>query len=134
MPKKVLFAGLFLIIAVAATSAQNISIKEEPLVSQMLERFVQINRSVSTIDGWRVQILATPDRQQLESARQTFQYKYPNINVDWRHTNPWYKLYVGAYADRLDAMRLQTLLRRDYPNAYLVRDNTVRPVELLGSF
>lgn len=134
MLQKPFLTFIILIGAITATTAQNIHIKEEALISQMLERFSQMNRSVTTIDGWRVQILATPDRQQLESARQVFQYKYPNINVDWVHTNPWYKLYVGAFASKLEAMRLQYLLKRDYPNAYLVRDNTVRPVELLGAY
>jgi len=134
MQKKCFFALILLIGTAAMATAQNISIKEEAQVSQMLERFSQLNRSVSTIDGWRVQILATPDRQQLESARQVFQYKYPNINVDWVHTNPWYKIYVGAFSSKLDAMRLQSLLKRDYPNAYLVKDNTIRPVELLGAY
>lgn len=134
MQRKLLFAFIFLVGIATATTAQNIHIKEDPLISQMMDRFSQMNRSVTTIDGWRVQVLATPDRQQLESARQVFQYKYPNINVDWVHTNPWYKLYVGAFANKLDAMRLQYLLKRDYPNAYLVKDNTVRPVELLGAY
>ncbi len=114
--------------------AQDIQVKEDPLIAQMMERFASINKSSSTIDGWRVQILATPDRQKLESARSVFQYKYPNLSVDWVHTNPWYKLYVGAFATKLDAMRLQYLLKRDYPNAYLVRDNTVKTVELIGSY
>lgn len=134
MQRKLLFAFIFLVGIATTMTAQNIHIKEDPLISQMMDRFSQMNRSVTTIDGWRVQVLATPDRQQLESARQVFQYKYPNINVDWVHTNPWYKLYVGAFANKLDAMRLQYLLKRDYPNAYLVKDNTVRPVELLGAY
>lgn len=124
-----------LVLWLAGTAlAQNIQVKEEAAISQMMDRFASINKSVAVIDGWRIQILATPDRQKLESARQVFQYKYPNINVDWVHTNPWYKLYVGAFASKLDAMRLQYLLKRDYPNAYLVKDNTVRPVELLGAY
>lgn len=134
MQRKLFFALILLVGMATATTAQNIHIREESLVAQMMDRFSQLNRSVTTIDGWRVQILATPDRQQLEGARQVFQYKYPNINVDWVHTNPWYKLYVGAFANKLDAMRLQYLLKRDYPNAYLVKDNTVRPVELLGAY
>lgn len=134
MQRKFFFILILLLGTAAMATAQNITVKEEPLISQMLEKFSQINRSVTTIDGYRVQILATPDRQQLESARQVFQYKYPNINVDWVHVNPWYKLYVGAFASKLDATRLQYLLKRDYPNAYLVRDNTIRPAELLGSF
>lgn len=132
--KRGLFAILILFSSGIIAFAQDIQVKEDPLIAQMMERFALINKSSSTIDGWRVQILATPDRQKLESARSVFQYKYPNLAIDWVHTNPWYKLYVGAFATKLDAMRLQYLLKRDYPNAYLVRDNTVKTVELIGSY
>lgn len=134
MQSKLFFALIFLMSTAATATAQSIVVKEERAITDMMERFSQLNRSVATINGYRVQILATPDRQQLESARQVFQYKYPNIRVDWVHTNPWYKLYVGAFDNKLEAMRLQYLLKRDYPNAYLVRDNTIRPVELVGGF
>ncbi len=117
-----------------ALTAQNIQIKEDPLISQMMDRFIKSNKATTTVDGWRVQVLATPDRQQLESARQVFQYKYPNIPIDWVHANPWYKLYAGAFKTKLEAIRLQYLLRRDYPSAYLVKDNTVRPAELIGVY
>lgn len=117
-----------------ALTAQNIQIKEDPLISQMMDRFIKNNKATTTVDGWRVQVLATPDRQQLESARQVFQYKYPNIPIDWVHANPWYKLYAGAFKTKLEAIRLQYLLRRDYPSAYLVKDNTVRPAELIGVY
>lgn len=117
-----------------ALSAQNIQIKEDPLITQMMDRFIKSNKATTTVDGWRVQVLATPDRQQLESARQVFQYKYPNIPIDWVHANPWYKLYAGAFKTKLEAIRLQYLLRRDYPSAYLVKDNTVRPAELIGVY
>lgn len=129
---KILLTIITLITIHTTFFAQNIQLKEEPGIAQMMQRFVAINKSLSTIDGWRVQILATPDRQKLESTRQVFQYKYPNITVDWVHTNPWYKLYVGAFDSRLSAVRLQSLLQRDYPNAYLVRDNTIKPADLLG--
>lgn len=117
-----------------ALTAQNIQIKEDPLIAQMMDRFIKNNKATTTVDGWRVQVLATPDRQQLESARQVFQYKYPNIPIDWVHANPWYKLYAGAFKTKLEAIRLQYLLRRDYPSAYLVKDNTVRPAELIGVY
>ncbi|HMO40496.1 MAG TPA: SPOR domain-containing protein [Saprospiraceae bacterium] len=117
-----------------ALPAQNIQLREEPQISQMMERFAAINKATATVNGWRVQVLATPDRQQLERTRQIFQYKYPNIPTDWKHANPWYKLYAGAFSTKLEAIRLQYLLRRDYPSAYLVRDNTVRPAELIGIY
>ncbi len=129
--------GILLLLAIGyatSSAAQQILIKEEPMVTQMMSRFASINKGTTSLDGWRIQVIATPDRAQLENARQVFQYKYPNIPVDWVHANPYYKLRVGAFVTKLEAMRLQYLLKRDYPSAYLVRDNSVRPVELLGVY
>ncbi len=112
--------------------AQNIQIKEDPLVTMMVNRFVEINKSKSNIDGWRIQILATTDRQRLESVRQTFQYRYPNIPIDWIHNKPYYKLRAGAFSSKLEALRLKYILEQDYPGTYPVRDKKIRPEELIG--
>ncbi len=133
-----MFKGLFfislLLSFVTISYSQNIQIKEDPLVTQMLDRFISINKSKIAIEGWRIQVLATTDRQRMESARQVFQYKYPNIPVNWEHSNPYFKLRAGAFATKLEALRLQYLLKRDYPSALLVKDNAVRPSELIGYY
>ena len=112
--------------------AQNIQLKEEPLISQMMNKFTDLNKSSSNLEGWRIQILATTDRQRLESVRQTFQYRYPNIPVDWVHTKPYYKLRAGAFSSKLEALRLKYILEQDYPGTYPVRDKNIRPQEIIG--
>ena len=112
--------------------AQNIQLKEEPMISLMMDKFIDINKSSSNLEGWRIQILATTDRQRLESVRQTFQYRYPNIPVDWVHTKPYYKLRAGAFSSKLEALRLKYILEQDYPGTYPVRDKNIKPQELIG--
>ncbi len=130
---RVTFIIIAFLCAVQLSAQGNIQIKEEANITQMMSRFTEINKSKTRVDGWRVQVLATPDRQELERVRQVFQYKYPNINIDWVHNSPYYKLRAGAFATKLEAIRLQYLLRRDYPSAYLVKDNNLRPAELVSS-
>ena len=48
-------------------------ITEGPLIKDMMDRFVEINKANSTLEGWRIQLLATTDRQKMESTRQNFQ-------------------------------------------------------------
>ena len=66
---------LFAVIIFASTisSAQNVVIKEQAIITKMMDHFTQVNKSKSFVEGWRVQVLATTDRQKLESARTTFQ-------------------------------------------------------------
>lgn len=128
---RILLACLFATAWQVAT-AQNV--KEEPLIKEMMQQFETINRNRATVSGWRIQLLATTDRQKLDNVRQTFQYRYPNIPVDWIHDPPYYKLRAGAYYTKLDAMRLKHILEKEYSGIYLVKDEKIRTVELVQSY
>ena len=83
------------------------------------------------MSGWRIQILATTDRQNMESALRQFRNLYPSIPVDWLHTKPYYKVRAGAFTTKRDALRTLYILKADYPGAYPVQDNQIKPEELL---
>ena len=114
--------------------AQNVVIEEDDPIGAMMDRYVELNKSKSVIAGWRVQIMASPDRQRLESIKQSFQYRYPSIPVDWVHSAPYYKLRAGAFATKLEALRLKYILEQDYPGIYLVKDDDISPRELIGRY
>lgn len=127
--------GLFLVFGSISVVAQNnVFYEEDALIGEMMDRFAEANKSRTYMDGWRVQVLATPDRQRLESVKQSFQYRYPSIPVDWVHSAPYYKLRAGAFASKLEALRLKYILEQDYPGIYLVKDDAIRPQELIGNY
>lgn len=114
-----------------ATSQGVITEKVDPKVEQLMKRFVELNKSTTTVKGWRIQILATTDRQRMETALQQFQALYPSIPADWVHTKPYYKVRAGAFTTKRDAQSTLYLLKRDYPAAYPVQDTDIKPEELL---
>lgn len=128
--KKILLS-LFFVTSIAALQAQTISETVEPKVSQLMQRFIDQNKSKTTVQGWRIQLLATTDRQNMESSLSRFENLYPSIPVDWLHTKPYYKVRAGAFATKREALRTLYILREDYPGAYPVQDNEIRPEELL---
>jgi hypothetical protein len=134
MLRLLLFAAGFVCVSVSAIAQNNVIVKEDPIIAQMMDRYTQNNKARKTVDGWRVQIFATPDRQSLDRSLQSFQYRYPNLSADWVHHNPYYKIRVGAFASKLEALRLLHILKPDYSGAYLVADNQMRPAELLGNY
>lgn len=130
-----LIACSFVIGLLANVDAQGIlTFHEDPVIIQMMDVYTQTNKSRKTVEGWRIQLLATPDRQNLDRSMQTFQFRYPTLYADWVHHNPYYKIRVGAFSSKLDALRLYYLLKPDYPGAYLVADNQIKPQELLGNY
>ncbi|MBI1225203.1 MAG: hypothetical protein GC192_08170 [Bacteroidetes bacterium] len=124
----------FALLAICYTSIQaqgNITEKVDPSVASLMKRFVDINKSTQTVSGWRIQILATTDRQRVEEALNKFESLYPNISADWIQSKPYYKLRAGAYVSKRDAIAAQYLLKNDYPTAYPVTDNEIKPEELI---
>ena len=115
------------------SAAQNVLIKEDNIVTRMMFRMTQINQTKGTVEGWRIQILATTDRRKLENEKRKFQSRYPQIAVDWTHEKPYYKLKAGAFSTKLEAARLLHELKRDYPSAYPAKDNNISPRELIGA-
>ncbi len=129
--KKSLLSILLLAACFATLQAQgNVTEKVDPAVASLMKRYVDANKSTKTISGWRIQILATTDRQRVEDALNKFQSLYPNIHADWVQSKPYYKLRAGAYTSKRDALAALYLLKNDYPTAYPVQDNEIKPEEL----
>ncbi|MEM9917799.1 MAG: SPOR domain-containing protein [Bacteroidota bacterium] len=127
------FLCLLLVVAtVSFSKAQAVVVKEDPQISRMMERMIEINRNQNQVEGWRIQILATTDRRKMEDAKSRFLANYPQLAVNWIHAKPFYKLRAGAFTSRLDAIRLLHELKRDYPSAYPAKDNNIEPRELIG--
>ena len=132
--KKVLPIVLILSALVVGLQAQSVQVKMDPIIGSMLEQHTANNKAEATVAGWRVQILATTNRQRLESVQQSFRYHYPNVPVDWMHDRPYYKLQAGAFRTKRDALRLKYILSREYEGLYLVRDDAISKTELLNYY
>ena len=126
------FLPILLLLGFAAVSqAQgNVTEKVDPAVASLMKRYVDGNKSTKTISGWRIQLMATTDRQKVEDALKKFESLYPNINADWVQSKPYYKLRAGAFTTKRDAIATQYLLKNDYPTAYPVQDGEIKPEEL----
>ncbi|MEO1261366.1 MAG: SPOR domain-containing protein [Bacteroidota bacterium] len=128
--RKIILCLSFLF-SVVYIHAQSITETVEPKVDQLMNRFIDKNKAQTTVNGWRIQILATTDRQNMENALRRFENLYPSIAVDWVHAKPYYKVQAGAFATKTEALRTLYILKPDYPGAYPVQDNKIRPEELL---
>lgn len=131
---KMIFISLLVLAFFGNGLLAQVNLKEDPSIGKMMESYVSANKAKATVEGWRIQILATTDRQRLETVKQTFQYRYPNVPIDWVHANPYYQLRAGAFLTKLEALRLKYILEQDYSGIYLVKDDKIKPEELVNSY
>ncbi len=111
------------------TDAQ-INIVEDGLVQAMIQRHKETNRSM-TVAGWRVQLAAGTDRNMVTSTKSKFLSVYPEFDAEWTYKAPYYKLNTGAFLTKLEAARLKYKIRKEFPNAYIIRDEKIKPSEFM---
>jgi len=135
MIKPVICVLLLLFLAGSTLSAQDrTTIQQDTSISMLVNTFVELNKTRKVQDGWRIQIISTTDRRRMESVRQAFQYRFPDVPTKWEHEAPYYKLRAGAFATKLEAVHLLHLIKQEFPSAYLTQDDSIVPTELLENY
>jgi len=126
-----IFAILVFWISGNFAGAQNVQVNTDPAVEQLVRNWVAHNRANPRVEGWRIQILSSTDRQRVESGKVQFLGMHPEFSADWVHEKPYYKLRAGAYLTRQEALAALILLKDTYPDAYPTRDNNIHPRDFL---
>lgn len=121
MRRNILFISIIFFGVLGNTYSQNIEVTEEHPIGEMMKKYTSDNKAQTVLAGYRIQLLATTDRQKVERSKSKFEALFPSINVDWEHNKPYYKLRAGAYRTRLDAIRALKTFKRDYPGAYTAK-------------
>lgn len=123
----------FILLAVISSihlHAQNVIVQEDPAVERLMQRYTTESKQVSTMPGWRIQIITTDDRRKMEAARSKFSAMYPDLFMEWEHVVPYYKVKVGAYREKIDLQSFLVELRKDFPSAIPIPEE-VKKTELV---
>lgn len=131
MKQLLLFPAMFCAFLFNGLAQGKVTVNAPTGVKQMADQYIELQKAVPTITGWRIQLLATTDRQEMESTMYRFQVLYPYIKVDWEHVKPYYKIRAGAFESKLDTYRILHLIKQDYPGAYPAIDHSIKPEEFL---
>lgn len=118
------FISLLLILAACAVHAQNDSITyhQDPKINELLGIYKLYNQKNDFLDGYRVQIAFSNDRQEIYNDKAKVYQDFPDEKAYVAYEQPYYKLRIGDYASRLEAYeRLNDVIKK-YPGAFVVRD------------
>ncbi len=97
----------------------------DPKIEQLVQKHILINEIREGIPGYRIQIFfdsGTNSKLKAQVVCDDFRTKYPDIIPYLTFMSPNYKVRVGDFRTRLDAVRSLQHLLLDYPNAYVVTD------------
>lgn len=121
--KKTRFLLILIVLSFLSEMGQaQVTINEEIAITRAMDIFKTLSSNEDQIDGWRIQIINTDDRRQMEADRAKFAQQHPQLKMTWEHVQPYYQVKVGAYKDKIDLEAFLRVLKADFPRAIAVRD------------
>lgn len=119
-----------LLFTIPEAVAQGVSIREHGNVRSLMNTYTYKNKEQAYVKGWRIQIITTSDRREMERAQTEFGNLYPDMVTDWQHRSPYYMLKTGAFRDKLDYQGFLLEVKENFPSATPVLEQ-LRKDELL---
>ena len=103
-----------------------LEIHQDPAIDSLIYRYILYNERLNGIEGYRIQIYSSSDKSaRVESGkvRQEFITKFPDIISYASFDKPgYYKIRVGNYRTRVEGTKYLLMIRKVFPDAYLVPD------------
>lgn len=107
-----------------------VEVNQSQSVSMAMQNHLLKNRDRS-IMGYRVRIFfdnSQNSRTASEHVLKSFRLRYPQHAVYRSYVNPYFKVTVGDFRNRTEAMKLLKEIKSEYPSAFIVKENINFPV------
>ena len=102
-----------------------IKIHQDSRIDTIIKKHIEYNRHQNGIEGYRVQVFFDAGNNSLNRATnvaEQFQLLFPGDTAYISFSEPYYKVRVGDFRTRLDAVGYLQQIITDYPNAFVIRD------------
>ncbi len=127
IPKPILVVVVLVFLLPLSGFGQYSMKSQDSLVKVLMNRHIAINQAKKTMSGYRVQIFFGPQRVKATEVKTDFLQIYPNIGAYLVYQQPNFKIRVGDFKTRLEAMKFLKELQPLYSTAFLVKDEVKLP-------
>jgi len=101
------------------TKGEIISINQKG-VDNLVSKYKQILKKTGGVEGWRIQLIFKAQKEEILPYQIKFTNLYPEIPVQIAFDSPNYKLTVGNFRTRNQALKIKHQISKNFPGAYPV--------------
>jgi hypothetical protein len=102
-----------------------ITIEQDSRIAQLLNDYYIQNISKPGMSGFRIRIffdLGQQSRTKSQEAMDEFMEKFPGVSVYRTYDSPYYKVSVGDFRTRDEALKMLKSLETSYPKAFIIAE------------
>ena len=99
-------------------------------ITKLLDKHLYEAGKSDGIIGYRIRIYSNSGKEAFEKGpvvQANFSNKYKDVKSYYKFSSPFYRLYVGDFRTRSEALKFLKKIERDYPDAFIVRTKISYP-------
>src|SRR6056297_1063987 len=111
-------------------SQGKIRFQQDSVIQDLVIRHMIKNKQNPRIDGYRIRIysdLGTHARKESEEYKARFYENFPHIPIYQDYDRPYWKVYVGDFRTKIEAIKSLKKVKREFPAAFIVPDQINLP-------
>lgn len=89
---------------------------------QRIDVLGETYKSTFKLIGYRVQIHSGNKRQPANQTRASFSRVHPKTKAHLDYEQPYYKVRVGDFKTKLEALKYKNFISKEFPNSFIVKD------------
>jgi len=120
---------VFMVLAATALAQDNLVVYNDPTevtVENLLQLHKNYNSEYSSIVGYRIQVFKGSGNMAPKNAQvimDEFWEKYPETGAYISFQEPYYRVRVGDFRTRLEALNFINKIKKSYPSAFVIQSN-----------
>ena len=111
-------------------AAADVNVYQSSVMTKSMEGHISTN-SQRTTSGYRVRIFfdnKQSARNESEAALKRFESLYHDVSAYRSYANPYFKVTVGDFRTKSEAMEHLERIKQDFPSAFVVKENINFPI------
>ena len=116
---------VFTVLTVANTlfaQEKHYTLHQESGIENLIEKYRTYQEKQEVTDGYRIQITYTTDREEVFKSKAKLYREFENVPSYIEYDQPNYKLRLGDFPTRLEAMAALQEVIKLYSGAFIVKD------------
>ena len=137
MKPNVIYLGILIIAGLRSGYAQevrkdsgSVTVYQDRRVDELVQKQVKLSEAGNSEEGYRIQIFSDSgnnSKTKAQSAMDDFLSKHPEVKAYLAFKSPNYKVKVGDFRSKLDAIRYLNQISAEFQNAFIISDQINLP-------
>ncbi|WP_159522367.1 SPOR domain-containing protein [Sunxiuqinia indica] len=105
--------------------SQQLPVSQDARIDSLLKRHIAMNKRMNGTDGYRLEVFfgsGLKAREEAMNVKTEFLTKYPDVQAYMIFQSPDFKVRVGDFRTKNEALALKDRIKKTYPNAFIVKD------------